>query len=254
MRNSYRKIFAAVLSATFMFSSVLGANQSAVVAKAVETGNIKTAEETFENLKENTLVGIFPVGARLETDSFPGMTVLYNDKKTYTIVNGANFVELKVHIIDEKLAKTGIEAINSIFGPVSIKLHAGEVSSFKCRLNGVDATSYEKRVQNNKNAFLSAFLKGFIDESKKAESLKAEYEKFYKAVVEAIRLQEEEDRKAAAAVLPNTVYEELEAVNSADNTGKSVEQIEADCDRDYYLDSKECMEYGLVDKVFTGFE
>lgn len=40
----------------------------------------------------------------------------------------------------------------------------------------------------------------------------------------------------------------------ADNTGKSVEQIAADCDRDYYLDSKECMEYGLVDKVFTGFE
>lgn len=42
----------------------------------------------------------------------------------------------------------------------------------------------------------------------------------------------------------NTLMEIL-----AQHTGKSVEQITKDCDRDYYLSAKEAVEYGLVDKV-----
>jgi ATP-dependent Clp protease protease subunit len=33
------------------------------------------------------------------------------------------------------------------------------------------------------------------------------------------------------------------------HTGKTVEQIEKDCDRDNFMSSQEAMEYGLVDKV-----
>lgn len=40
----------------------------------------------------------------------------------------------------------------------------------------------------------------------------------------------------------------------AANTGKSIQQIAADCDRDYYLDANEAKCYGLVDHIFTGFE
>lgn len=35
----------------------------------------------------------------------------------------------------------------------------------------------------------------------------------------------------------------------AQNTGKSVEQIAADCERDHFLSAQEAQEYGLVDKV-----
>ena len=35
----------------------------------------------------------------------------------------------------------------------------------------------------------------------------------------------------------------------AKNTGKSVEQITADCERDHFLTAQEAMNYGLVDKV-----
>ena len=35
----------------------------------------------------------------------------------------------------------------------------------------------------------------------------------------------------------------------ADNTGKSVEQIEADCERDHFLTAEEACEYGLIDRV-----
>jgi ATP-dependent Clp protease protease subunit len=35
----------------------------------------------------------------------------------------------------------------------------------------------------------------------------------------------------------------------ADTTGKSVERIERDCDRNKWLDDKEMLEYGLVDKI-----
>lgn len=35
----------------------------------------------------------------------------------------------------------------------------------------------------------------------------------------------------------------------ASNTGKDIKKIEIDTERDYYLDSEEALEYGLVDKV-----
>ena len=40
----------------------------------------------------------------------------------------------------------------------------------------------------------------------------------------------------------------------AKNSGSSIKQIAADCDRDYYLDSDEAIAYGLADHIFTGFE
>ena len=35
----------------------------------------------------------------------------------------------------------------------------------------------------------------------------------------------------------------------AENTGKSVETITADCERDNFMTAEEAKEYGLVDKV-----
>lgn len=35
-------------------------------------------------------------------------------------------------------------------------------------------------------------------------------------------------------------------------TGKTVEPIEMDCDRNRWLDEKEMLEYGLIDEVLTG--
>lgn len=35
----------------------------------------------------------------------------------------------------------------------------------------------------------------------------------------------------------------------SENTGKSLEQIEKDCERDYFMSAEEAKEYGLIDKV-----
>lgn len=40
----------------------------------------------------------------------------------------------------------------------------------------------------------------------------------------------------------------------AQNTGKSIEEIAADCDKDYYLTVEKAIKYGLADNIFTGFE
>lgn len=53
----------------------------------------------------------------------------------------------------------------------------------------------------------------------------------------------------AEMVLSFNVYAIL-----AKNSGSSIKQIAADCDRDYYLDSDEAIAYGLADHIFTGFE
>ncbi len=35
----------------------------------------------------------------------------------------------------------------------------------------------------------------------------------------------------------------------AKNTGKTIKQIEKDVERDYFMDSKEALEYGIIDKI-----
>lgn len=37
----------------------------------------------------------------------------------------------------------------------------------------------------------------------------------------------------------------------ADNTGKTVETIERDCERDHFMSAQEAMEYGIIDKVIS---
>lgn len=37
----------------------------------------------------------------------------------------------------------------------------------------------------------------------------------------------------------------------AENTGKAIETIEHDCERDYFMSAQEAMEYGIIDKVIT---
>ena len=37
----------------------------------------------------------------------------------------------------------------------------------------------------------------------------------------------------------------------AQHTGKSIEEIERDTERDRFLSANEALEYGLVDKVYT---
>ena len=40
----------------------------------------------------------------------------------------------------------------------------------------------------------------------------------------------------------------------SENTEKDIQQIAADCERDYYLNAEEAIGYGLTDHIFTGFE
>lgn len=37
----------------------------------------------------------------------------------------------------------------------------------------------------------------------------------------------------------------------AQNTGKSLEEVESDCERDHFMDAKEALEYGLIDAIYT---
>ncbi|MBQ9822990.1 MAG: ATP-dependent Clp protease proteolytic subunit [Solobacterium sp.] len=38
------------------------------------------------------------------------------------------------------------------------------------------------------------------------------------------------------------------------NTGKAISEISVDCDRDYYLDCHQAIEYGLADHMFEGWD
>jgi ATP-dependent Clp protease protease subunit len=37
----------------------------------------------------------------------------------------------------------------------------------------------------------------------------------------------------------------------AENTGKSIEEIQRDTDRDYFMTAQQALEYGIIDKIYT---
>lgn len=37
----------------------------------------------------------------------------------------------------------------------------------------------------------------------------------------------------------------------ADNTGKTLEEVEKDCERDHFMDAQEALDYGLIDLIYT---
>ena len=37
----------------------------------------------------------------------------------------------------------------------------------------------------------------------------------------------------------------------AENTGKTVEEVERDCERDHFMTAQEALEYGIIDQVIT---
>ena len=51
----------------------------------------------------------------------------------------------------------------------------------------------------------------------------------------------------------NRIKQQLNQI-LADNTGKPLEQIEKDVQRDFYLSPEEAIEYGLIDKILTRSE
>ncbi len=38
---------------------------------------------------------------------------------------------------------------------------------------------------------------------------------------------------------------------TAERTGQTIERVERDMDRDYFMSAEEAVEYGIIDKVFT---
>ena len=51
----------------------------------------------------------------------------------------------------------------------------------------------------------------------------------------------------------NEILKDRQTLNEilAESTGKSVDQIAKDIDRDFYLNAEEALAYGLVDKILT---
>ena len=38
----------------------------------------------------------------------------------------------------------------------------------------------------------------------------------------------------------------------AENTGRSIEEVTAACERDNFMSAEEALEFGLIDKIITG--
>ncbi|MBR5490218.1 MAG: ATP-dependent Clp protease proteolytic subunit, partial [Oscillospiraceae bacterium] len=47
-----------------------------------------------------------------------------------------------------------------------------------------------------------------------------------------------------------TIKERMNRI-MAENCGKSIEQVTADCERDNFMTAEQALEYGLIDKVIT---
>lgn len=62
-----------------------------------------------------------------------------------------------------------------------------------------------------------------------------------------------EGQASDIAITANWILKTKEKLNKilAENTGQKLDKVEKDVDRDYWMDSKEAIEYGIVDKIMA---
>lgn len=197
MRTKVKQFFTSAFAAAFIASNVIAPGGTTLVAQAVEQSALQTSVTAAQANNSISLVGKLPIGAILRADSFPGLSISYNGQSTYTIGRGKNEVKLTVSVTDEKLAKGSIPYLNNIFGPVNIDLKKGFVSTINGTLSGVPTSEYETLVTSSNNENLSMFLGTFIEQAKKEDSERALYARFYEAVIEAQKYQEQEKRNVS---------------------------------------------------------
>lgn len=197
MKFRMKQFFTSVLAAVLVATNVVAPGGPSIVAKAVEQSTPGLTVNGTNDEKKVTLVGTFPVGAILRSDSFAGLRVLYNGKDSYTISRGSNKVALTISVIDEKLASGSLQYLYKLFGPVNVQVKKGSAYNISCILNGIGSAEYENLVLSTKDESLSIFLKPFIEQAKKEDKERALYAKFYESIVEAQRAQNEEIRNNA---------------------------------------------------------
>ena len=197
MKFRMKKIFTSALAAVLVATNVVAPGGPSIVAKAVEQGTMSLPVAGANDEKVVSLVGTFPVGAILRSDSFGGLRVLYNGKDSYTISRGSNKVALTISVIDEKLASGSLQYLYKLFGPVNVQVKKGSAYNISCILNGIGSAEYENLVLSTKDESLSIFLKPFIEQAKKEDKERALYARFYESIVEAQRAQNEEIRNNA---------------------------------------------------------
>lgn len=197
MKFRMKQFFTSVLAAVLVATNVVAPGGPSIVAKAVEQSTPGLTVKGTNDEKKVTLVGTFPVGAILRSDSFGGLRVLYNGKDSYTISRGSNKVALTISVIDEKLASGSLQYLYKLFGPVNVQVKKGSAYNISCILNGIGSAEYENLVLSTKDESLSIFLKPFIEQAKKEDKERALYAKFYESIVEAQRAQNEEIRNNA---------------------------------------------------------
>ena len=197
MKFRMKQFFTSVLAAVLVATNVVAPGGPSIVVKAVEQSTLSLSVTGANDGKETTLVGTFPVGAILRSDSFGGLRVLYNGKDSYTISRGSNKVALTISVIDEKLASGSLQYLYKLFGPVNVQVKKGSAYTISCILNGIGSAEYENLVLSAKDESLSIFLKPFIEQAKKEDKERALYARFYESIVEAQRAQNEEIRNNA---------------------------------------------------------
>ena len=148
MKFRMKQFFTSVLAAVLVATNVVAPGGPSIVAKAVEQSTPGLTVNGTNDEKKVTLVGTFPVGAILRSDSFGGLRVLYNGKDSYIISRGSNKVALTISVIDEKLASGSLQYLYKLFGPVNVQVKKGSAYNISCILNGIGSAEYENLVLN----------------------------------------------------------------------------------------------------------
>lgn len=227
MRIKVKQFFTSAFAATFIASNVIAPGGGAIVAQAVEQSSLQ-ASAAAQISEGASLVGKFPIGAVLRSDSFPGLSISYNGQTTYTVSKGKNKLSLAVTVTDEKLAKDSVSYLNKIFGPVNIQLKKGVTSFPSCSLNGVFTSEYEGLVKAGKDENLSKFLNAFIEQARKEDSERALYARFYEAVIEAQKDQagkvENNAEYTLTGIASNSIEADTKEVESENTTEEQDEK------------------------------
>ncbi len=204
MRSTIKRFLTALLAGVFLFTSGLAYSGNTIVSFATDTATVKALEN------------VFPNGAVIYSDSFPGLKISFDGGDSFVVREGTNDVILKITVLDMALAKKSVPALSTVFGKVELPSHVGMSATLQGNVKGVDINSYINIILNTGNGELYKYIRAVIDNDSKFSI--DNYTRFLMAVADAAQQEYDQEQARIYEMAHYTVEPAYQAQNAPSET------------------------------------
>ena len=183
------------------------------------------------------------------TDVVEGRCTLERAAVEHPVIRGLYLLTAPVRptpdALDEEKMKAMLLQARAQFDYILIDSPAGLGSGFRLAVCGADRAVV---VSTNDSSALRDAQRTVVELGRRLDTIHLVMNRIQPKLLRRLRTTIDDAMDAAGLPLLGVVPEDSQVILAA-NTGKPLDVVRADCERDNFMTAQEAMEYGLIDKV-----